>query len=190
MTAKLACALILLAAAARVCAVTPSCDGPPYGDTPANYQAWAEQFATFPLGPPKGLLSEVCDVKFHHGDRARLHDLGLTDRVINDNSPVIVANYELAAIVRVARDPPETRVYAAAICNPNSNCQLHGRPHITGPDSFEMVPFDTLAQCRGYISGMTGGASANSEGRTPLPNGSWWECRSQHVDVPTWDTER
>jgi hypothetical protein len=163
------------------------CDAPPYGDTPAAYKAFAQQFAGFPLGPPTGMLADICAMKFSHADRSTLYKLGLSDKDISTQGTVALAEQQLAALARSA-EPPDTRVFAAAICSPGGYCQLQGNAHITGPNSFEYVPFRTLAECQQFIKAGTSGLSPDPDGRTRLPGGSWWECRSKHVDA--WEPER
>lgn len=77
-------------------------------------------------------------------------------------------------------------VYAAFLCFSNGYCNIFGNPHMTGQNSYEMVPFETLAECQSYIRGNTMGQRPGPDGRTMLDGGqTYWECRGKHVD--TWE---
>jgi len=72
-------------------------------------------------------------------------------------------------------------VYAAFKCQARS-CQAYGQKHHTGPDSYDMAPFQTLAECQTYIRSASGGGKISADGRIRLGPRMYWECRARHVD--------
>jgi hypothetical protein len=72
-------------------------------------------------------------------------------------------------------------VYAAFKCHAGS-CQSFGQKHHTGADSYDMSPFQTLAECQTYIRSASSGGKIGADGRIKLGPGSYWDCRVKHVD--------
>jgi hypothetical protein len=187
------------------------CAAPPFGDTQANYDAMYGQFQQAGYASPAiqpllmaqlhAALIEACKAKFKHGSRASYYRNGITDADIDANSTTALANaWFNARNAALAKEesganptppPPPPRVedgshiYALAYCLKSGMCQIHGQSHIVSNGVFEEVPFRTLAECRRYAYLNSSGISAGADGRTVLPDGSWWECRSKRVD--TWE---
>jgi len=78
-------------------------------------------------------------------------------------------------------------IYAAFICAAGW-CHIEGNLRSIGQNSYEHVPFATLAECKQYIRSATmGQLNPGKDGRIVLPNNQgYWECRGRHID--TWES--
>jgi hypothetical protein len=205
------CFLPLIFACGSAQASNVRCDAPPYGDTEQNYEAIQAEFSQAAVAnnlPPnvmtgmlRAALIEACKAKFKHGSRASYYRNGISDADIEAHSTTALANgwfnARNAAMAKEeagANPTPAPRVedgshiYALAYCLKSGVCQIHGQSHIVDNGVFEEIPFRTLRECQQYAHLNSGGISAGPDGRTVLPDGSWWECRSKRVD--TWEPTR
>lgn len=180
------------------------CASPPYGDTAEQYAKIRADFeraeAVHSELPPNFLtdqlraaLIEACKAKFAHGSRATYYRSGITDAEIEAQSTTGLTsswfNARNAAALRErappANDEGGSRIYGLFLCsNASSSCQVYGKSHLGYGGVAEEAPFDSLADCQQTAALYSGGLTPGSDGRTLLPGGSWWECRSKRVD--TW----
>ena len=77
-------------------------------------------------------------------------------------------------------------IYALFLCfQATGTCQFQGAPRVTFAGVTQAMTFGSLADCQGYAKRVSGLITPPSEGRLPLPNGMWYECRGKTVD--TWE---
>jgi hypothetical protein len=177
------------------------CDAPPYGATPADtkrYLSWNSRY------PEARFLQRACEIKYEHAN-ARVLGFAVTaddwsdeqiQQFVQALSVPDIANiiwakdYAKRAAARAPPPEPEdgSRVYALLYCTKGGYCQIYGQTHIVGNGVFEETPYRTLAECQRYAYLSSSGIHPDSDGRTVLPDGSWWECRSKHVDM--WESAR
>lgn len=174
--------LLLLACAAHA---GEKCNAPPFGDTKANYATFAKRFDNTPMGTPKGLLSDICSMKFGDYDRTSLYEIGLGDGDIEANSTTTLANMKIAVVVAQGRQPatPTMNVYALFLCAQES-CYLQSVPRNTPAGIVNT--FGSLSECRDSAYQFSHHPSMR-DGRFPLANNTsmWYECRGKHVE--TWE---
>jgi hypothetical protein len=153
----------------------------------------------------RAALREACRAKFNHGSRASYYRNGINDGDINSftttqltNAWFVARNRAMAKEIAPTSEPPSgappppapqiengSHIYALAYCLKNGMCQLHGDSHLGYGGQLEEVPYQTLADCQRYAYINSSGIKQSPDGRTVLPDGSWWECRSKRVD--TWE---
>jgi hypothetical protein len=157
-------------------------------------------------------LSKACEAKYHGAARADFYSVGIMDHDFDTQMVFTLASQYItmeiahsakgreeqaeidARLAAAAAGPPELNsaaqdkrpmIYAAFMCS-SGGCRAYGESHITGPNSQEMVPFRSLAECRAYIRSATSGGTIGSDGKIKVAPGMWWECRGKHVD--SWET--
>lgn len=64
-------------------------------------------------------------------------------------------------------------------------CQMQGASRVTFAGVMPDMTFNSLADCQDYARRVSGLITRRPDGRFPIPNGMWYECRSKHVD--TWE---
>jgi hypothetical protein len=151
------------------------------------------------------ILAKACNAKYRGGARADFYSARVTDHDFDTDLVFNLATqYVTMEIARSAKGreeqaqidarmaaaaagPPSptkdnrAMIYAAFMCN-SGGCQAYGEAHITGPNSTEMVPFRSLAECQAYIRSASSGGTIGPDGRINVVPGMWWECRGKHVD--------
>jgi hypothetical protein len=156
-------------------------------------------------------LSKACEAKYHGAARADFYSVGIADHDFDTQMVFTLASQyitmeiahsakgreqqaeidaRLAAATAAAGPPSSTTdnrpmIYAAVVCS-SGGCQAYGESHITGPNSQEMTPFRSLAECQAYIRSASSGGTIGSDGRIKVAPGMWWECRGKHID--SWET--
>jgi len=152
-------------------------------------------------------LSKACEAKYHGAARADFYSVGIMDHDFDTQMVfALAAQYitmeiahsakgrerqaEIDARLAAAEPPSSTTdnrpmIYAAFMCG-SWGCQTYGESHITGPNSHEMLPFRSLAECHAYIRNATSGGTIGSDGKIKVALGTWWECRGKHID--SWET--
>jgi hypothetical protein len=78
----------------------------------------------------------------------------------------------------------DSKIYALFLCSADGICRIYGESHIGARGAIVDSPFQTLAACRHQAYINSGGLPRGPDGRTRLPDGSWWECRAKRID--TW----
>ncbi len=82
--------------------------------------------------------------------------------------------------------PGRSTIYALFLCfQATGTCQMQGAPRVTIAGVTQAITFASLAECQEYAKRESGLVTPPSEGRFPLPNGMWYECRGKTVD--TWE---
>jgi hypothetical protein len=182
-----------------------SCDAPPYGDTPAAYEAFAKPYISISLGPVIPLLQQMCYLKSH--PNMNRSNIGLrfavSDEDLNKLSTVALVEQQLAKIVtpepcRTGQDViiggrpcPQWQKGADApadlfLCfEPDGSCQ-----QIPATPS---TPIKTLLECQGLAQFFL--SNTNDRGRPSRPRrysddrylvpgaAAWYECRSKYLDT-------
>ena len=187
-----------------------SCDAPPFGDTPAAYEAFAKPYISISLGPVIPLLQQMCYLKSHPNmDRSHIGlRFAVSDEDLNRLSTVALVEQQLAAIVNDAKvsqqacrsqsgyihtGPPCRGLEKGAdepadlfLCfEPDGSCQ-----HIPATPS---TPIKTLLECQGLAQFLL--SNTNDRGRPSRPGSytderylvpgaaAWYECRSRYLDA-------
>jgi len=80
-------------------------------------------------------------------------------------------------------------IFALFYCIVGTNvCQMYGAPRVTFAGPTPAITFSSLKQCAQFGQRVSGHVLFAENGKYPMPNGSWFECRSRHVD--TWQSSR